>query len=513
MADPPKDEPLLALDDIQGNAIPGFLKDHQHFIFFSITEVSSAKAYLTKMNSRLSTASEVLLAHAAWKKMRERLGHDPEAAHYVFLNIAFSAEGLRKMTSTAEVEEFEDVAFKKGLKERSGYIGDPGTKAEPGHISRWVIGGTSNPVDGVFIMASDDLQWLLDEAKKLTAEVSSHGMKIVYLDRGDVTKAPKPGHEQFGFKDGISQPAIRGRWPKYPWDFVSPRTFPADKAFDTVRADFSEPGKRLIWPGHFIFGYGRQKPDDPRIYDSADQPKGPAWSTNGSLVVYRRLRQNTGDFWRFVEDTVKSLAKKYPKSSPDKQRFAALLIGRWAPGTPLVRSPDKDMAITDDGLNYFSYAQKQTPPLPGDSAPNSADPDGLLCPLGAHIRKVNPRDQTTDQGFAERTPPRSILRRGITYEATSDDKGLIFVAYQSSVVNQFEFLMNQWVNKPNAPRNHSGQDPILTQRRGRVFYLTIENAVEEISIPSAFVIPTGGEYLFSPSIAFFKKTLAQSDKK
>jgi hypothetical protein len=210
---------------------------------------------------------------------------------------------------------------------------------------------------------------------------------------------------------------------------------------------------------------------------------------------------------------VKSLARKYPKSAPDKQRFAALLIGRWASGTPLVRSPDKDMAITDDGLNYFSYAQKQTPPLPGDSAPNSADPDGLLCPLGAHIRKVNPRDQTTDQGFAERTPPRSILRRGITYEAKSDDKGLIFVAYQSSIVNQFEFLLNQWVNKPNAPRNHSGHDPILTQRRGRILYLTIESNVEEISIPSAFVIPTGGEYLFSPSIAFFKKTLAQSDKK
>jgi len=80
-------------------------------------------------------------------------------------------------------------------------------------------------------------------------------------------------------------------------------------------------------------------------------------------------------------------------------------------------------------------------------------------------------------------------------------------------VDQFEFLMKQWINKPNTPRDHAGRDPILAQGRGRVFYLPIDKKVQEISVPAAFVVPTGGEYFFSPSIAFFKKTLDVPAKK
>jgi Dyp-type peroxidase family len=338
-------------------------------------------------------------------------------------------------------------------------------------------------------------------------------MKVEHKDRGDVATAPKAGHEHFGFKDDISHPTIRGRWPKAPYDFFAPRTLPAGKGFDALRADFAAPGSRLVWPGHFIFGYGRQSPDDPRIYDSANQPKGPIWAKNGSLMVYRRLRQHPDVFWRFVGDTALALAKTNPKSAPNKDRLAALLIGRWASGTPVARSADKDIGITGDALNYFSYADKQAPALPGDTAPQAADPDGLLCPLGAHIRKVNPRDQTTDLGISERTPPRSILRRGITYATKEGDKGLLFVAYQSSIVDQFEFLMRQWVNKPDTPRSMAGHDPILAQGRGRVFHLPIDGKMKEIAITKTFVEATGGEYFFSPSIDFFKNQLARAAKK
>jgi Dyp-type peroxidase family len=513
MSKAPKDEPQLALDQIQGNVIPGFLKNHQHFHFFSITDAAAARTCLGKLHSSLSTAAQVLEAHRVWKAKRAKLGHEPEPERVAFRNLALSAAGLRKLTSNAEVDQFADVAFKLGLLERSSFIGDPGEKAEPGHASGWVVGSPANPVDGVLIMASDHLAWLLEEAKKLTAEFSSKGMKILHEDRGDVNAAPQAGHEQFGFKDGISHPSIRGRWPTAPYDFVSPRTLPMDKSFDTVRADFAEPGRRLIWPGHFLFGYGRQKGDDTRTYDSADRPKGPGWAKDGSLMVYRRLRQNPDEFSRFVEATAKALAAKYPGSAPDKDRLAALLVGRWPTGTPVARSPDKDIGLSGDALNYFLYADKATPALPGDKAPNPADPEGHFCPLGAHIRKVNPRDQATDLGFAERTPPRSLLRRGITYAAKSGDKGLIFVAYQSSIVDQFEFLMRNWINKPNTPRDHAGHDPILAQGAGRYFYLPIGKEPEKIPVTGAFVVPTGGEYFFSPSMNFFKTTLTASAKK
>ncbi|MDP2334502.1 MAG: Dyp-type peroxidase [Reyranella sp.] len=513
MSTPPKDEPLLELDEIQGNVVPGFKKNHQHFVFFSISDAAAARTCLSKLHERLSSAAEVFEAHLAWKRLKARLGRDPDAAQFLFVNIALSASGLGTLIGKADVDTFADTAFKIGQAERSTFIGDPAAKTDPGHAAGWLVGGPKHPVDGVLILASDDLPWLEDESKKLETEFAAGGMKIEHKDRGDVGTAPRAGHEHFGFKDDISHPAMRGRWPKAPYDFLAPRTLPADKAFDPLRADFAAPGNRLVWPGHFIFGYGRQNPDDPRIYEPANEPKGPTWARNGSLMVYRRLRQHPDVFWRFVEDTASVLAKTNPKSAPDKNRLAALLIGRWPSGTPVARSADKDIGITGDALNYFSYADKQVPPLPGDAAPQAADPDGLLCPLGAHIRKVNPRDQATDLGISERTPPRSILRRGITYATREGDKGLLFVAYQSSITDQFEFLMRQWVNKPDTPRNMAGQDPILAQGRGRVFHLPIDGKMKEIAITKTFVEATGGEYFFSPSIGFFRKQLARAAKK
>ena len=510
MAPPPKDEPLLDLDEIQGNVLPGFRKNHQHFVFFSINDAAAARAWLSKLYTRLSSAAIVLDAHRVWKRMKEQRGAEPDAVHFLLLNIALSASGLAKVTSKAEVDEFEDLAFTTGQSKRSRMIGDPDSEKQLGHAANWLVGGPKHAVDGVLILASDDLTWLEGEQKKLAAELSAQGMKIEHEDRGDVFAAPTPGHEQFGFKDLISSPAVRGRWPTDPYDFVTARTLPSGAAFDSLRADFAAPGNRLIWPGHVIFGYGRQAALDPRTYDAANQPKGPVWAKNGSFMVYRRLRQHSDVFWGFVEDAAKRLAETYPKSAPDKDRLAALLIGRWKTGTPLVRSPDKDIGITGGGLNYFSYDRKQEPALPGDTAAEAADPDGVLCPVGAHIRKVNPRDQTTDLGISEHTP--AILRRGITYTATDSDKGLLFVAYQSSIVEQFELLMQRWMNKQRVPRPHAGCDPILSQSPGRVFYLPIDGKVEKIAISKTFVEPTGGEYFFAPSIGFFKNILGGSAK-
>jgi Dyp-type peroxidase family len=510
----PKDEPPLALDQIQGNVIPGFLKNHQHFHFFSIVDAVVAKAFLARWHVNLSTSAQVLRSHAEWKAKRAKLGREPDAEKVALRNIALSAAALVKLTSKGEVEQFDDKGFKQGLAKRSGFIGDPNkNESESGHRSGWVVGGPSKPVDGVLILASDHLAHLEAEGQKLSADFAANGIKVVHVDVGNVNAAPHPGHEQFGFKDGISHPAVRGRWPAAPYDVISPRTIPADKTFDQIRADFAEPGRRLVWPGHFVFGYGRQKGNDSRTYDDANRPAGPGWANNGSLLVYRRLRQDADAFAKFVANTAKALAKKYPKTAPDKDRFAALLVGRWPSGTPIMRSPDKDIGLTGDSANYFQFADKQTPALPGDKAPNPGDPDGQICPLAAHIRKVNPRDQTTDVGVADRTPTRYLLRRGITYSTGAKDKGLIFVAYQSSIDDQFEFLMGAWVNQAEAPRAHAGHDPILSLGPDRYFNLPIGKTPEKITLKEKFVIPTGGEYMFSPSIDFFSTTLAGTAKK
>lgn len=90
---------------------------------------------------------------------------------------------------------------------------------------------------------------------------------------------------------------------------------------------------------------------------------------------------------------------------------AAKMVGRWRSGCPVELSPDRDdLEIAADPLrnNDFSY---------GD------DPRGVRTPLGAHVRRVNPRDTLDGTGRLHR-----ILRRGAAYgpmlpEGVLDDDG------------------------------------------------------------------------------------------
>ena len=162
-------------------------------------------------------------------------------------------------------------------------------------------------------MASDHLAFLNGETKKIEAEATAQGMRILHRDLGSVASAPEHGHEHFGFKDGISQPSIRGRRPMAPYDFVSERTLSADKALDTLRATFAEPGGRLIWPGHFLFGYGRQKADEPQTYNARDQATGPAWAKNGSCRVSEAAAESQG-----VLAVCRGHGKATPKEIPQR---------------------------------------------------------------------------------------------------------------------------------------------------------------------------------------------------
>jgi hypothetical protein len=46
---------------------------------------------------------------------------------------------------------------------------------------------------------------------------------------------------------------------------------------------------------------------------------------------------------------------------------------------------------------------------------------------------------------------REFRRRGIPYDDNPSDRGLIFVSYQSSIQNQFEFVSQQWANREDLP--------------------------------------------------------------
>ena len=142
------------------------------------------------------------------------------------------------------------------------------------------------------------------------------------------------------------------------------------------------------------------------------------------------------------------------------------------------------------------------------------DGDGQRCPLPGHIRKVNPRDEATDIGQGARTLRRRIIRRGVTYGPSyatdpAADRGLLFLCYQGSIADQFEFLWRVWANKPDTPRGGAGFDPIISQnpRGGRWLHFVQGDRRAAMKITERFIFSTGGAYLFAPSISAIRDTL------
>lgn len=514
-------EPLLAVDEIQGNIITGFNKDHQAFLFLQIVDVDAAKRWLSFVADAVATTREVLAHNRLFRALRARRGDEPTGLVATWMNLAVSAEGLRKLTSAAEVESFRDEGFRLGLAERAGDLGD---ELPP---NRWVIGGPQSSADVLLIVASDDSRLLDDQITIYKARLGTSGLQLIFEQRGSVLPAPLKGHEHFGFRDGISQPGIRGRVSLAARDFVTPRF--VDPA-DPRAAVLGKPGQPLIWPGQFVFGYPGQDPQDP-IASGRTQQLGPDWAVNGSYLVVRRLVQDVGGFWAFMRLEAARLAALPDFAGMDPIKLASLLVGRWPSGAPIMRTPDHD----DSQLgmdNAFGFAHASTPiPVtqgPADTLPQApADPDGRRCPFAAHIRKVNPRDVVTEQGGANDTLTRLMLRRGIPFgpavfdplhasaEELAVERGLLFASYQSSIVSQFEFVMKTWANDPNKP-DRGGHDPIIGQsvdfggvRDRRADLPGANGAAEPIRFLTEFVRPTGGGYFFSPSISAIKQVLAK----
>jgi deferrochelatase/peroxidase EfeB len=180
-------------------------------------------------------------------------------------------------------------------------------------------------------------------------------------------------------------------------------------------------------------------------------------------------------------------------NTPDQQELlAAKLMGRWRSGAPLVLCPDRDDPALGGDLqrtNDFLY--------------KDVDPHGYRCPVGAHIRRMNPRDT------AENMQRRKMIRRGGTYgpplpEGAPDDgveRGIAAFIGCSSLIRQFEFAMNVWVNDPKFKDLDNERDPIVGAHDG-TFDMTIPKRPirKRLRGLPAFTTIRGGAYFFLPGI-------------
>lgn len=528
-------EPELEVNQIQGNILAGFNKDNQTLIFLDIHDRKKFKLWLRAITPFVATTEEVLQFNRLFKLIRSRRKVESRAVLSTWMNIAFSFQGLKKLDD--EASKFRDEAFKAGLAKRSRSLDDPSEGV--GSQKKWLIGGEDNEADLLLILASDSIEemalavrrvesWIYEGAE-LNGEVVPSGAAVIFKQRGATLPSPLTGHEHFGFLDGVSQPGIRGTVGEIK-ELITPRQNPADP-------NQGKPGQDRLWPGEFVFGYPGQ---DPKDADKKGELKneGPSWSKNGSFLVFRRLRQDVDGFHEFLESEGDRL-----KLGPEL--FGAKCVGRWASGAPIERATKADnlkMSRDDCANNAFDFQEATAPktPKPGsgqcaDNFPKSLaqeDKDGLVCPFAGHIRKAYPRDDKSSDPKKEPFPNEAdtethrLLRRGIPFGDPFDptvipddgNRGLLFLSYQTSIENQFEFVIKNWVNNPDFKDPGSGHDPILGQsdkkgNRERFFSIKLANGEKQtIRLEKDWVIPTGGGYFFSPSIRALEVLSGEPDE-
>jgi Dyp-type peroxidase family len=520
-------EPALDVDEIQGNVLGGFNTDYQLVWTFACAETAALRAALLAILPDISSLREVEGRRRQRRAEMRATGREAAPSRELRACIGISFAGLERLQGDAA--EFKDPVFKRGLNlEAARHLGDPQEPGHRGNALAWRVGGGGPAPDAILILGCDHRKPIDERRAELEALFARLGVRTLTCDLGanPATFSTEAyvwpsGIEHFGFKDGIAQPAVRGRLED--GTFLAPRTLAEPSEPSEIA--YALPGKALIWPGAFVVGYPVQNQALPALSSPA-WPLGPSgiaplWARNGSFLVFRRLAQDVPLFNLFLAREC-ARNNQDPAATPlTPETLGALIVGRWRSGAPLMRSPEHDspsLGHASGANDAFAY-ESPIPVSDGFPAPPS-DPSGIVCPFSAHVRKVNPRDATTDKGGPADTLHRRILRRGIPYGeplpigATADSKngerGLLFLAFMTSIGDQFELVANDWMNSPINPAPvATGFDMLLGQnpQDGRIRTASIPREGVTFTVSNAgssspdWVFPTGGGYFFTPSLS------------
>jgi Dyp-type peroxidase family len=371
------------------------------------------------------------------------------------INLALSFQGLMALgVPQASLDSFPEE-FRAGMAARAAILGDDGESA-PEHWDAPLGGGQLHVALILASRSAEELTTAITTAQQALRELPA----VVVLSRIDVGILPS-GREHFGYRDGIDEPLIEGSGsPGYPGQG------PAIKA------------------GEFLLGYLDEQGELPPM------PEPEVLGRNGTYLAFRKFHQQVADFRRFLAES--------GSTEDERALVAAKVLGRWPSGAPLMLAPEHDdpeLGADPQRNNNFRYFD--------------ADPQGLICPLGAHIRRVNPRDALKGTISSDVNRHR-ILRRGTTYgpmlpEGVLDDdgasRGIIFIFMGASLTRQFEFVTSQWINDGNFVGLDEEKDALVGNNDGTGTFTIPQRPIRRrLTGLHRFVVTRGGEYCFLPSI-------------
>ncbi len=448
--------PRIDLGDLQGDILRAYgnAYDHTSYAFVHIgCAPEQGRAWFAGLLDHVTTAEP-------WK----------EGKPLTTLNVAVTANGLKALGVSKDVVDTFSSEFRAGMAKRAKDLGDVGP-SDPAGWEKWLGTGDAHVLLTINAQEKEDHVRALGKMK--AAMQDAGGIKVVYQED---TALLKGAREHFGYADGFAQPAVEG--------------------FSDAKARgggvLEKDGRwRALAPGEFVLGYADEDSrDDPkhRLPAAPADPLG----KSGTYMVWRKLYQDVALWRRVLADA----AKLY--TGGDEQKLAAKVVGRWEDGTPLVTHPDKpdpDFDPAKRGANDFRYNE---------------DLDGRRCPVGAHIRRSNPRDAL---GFETALTFRHrMIRRGMPYgdplpsgvaKDDGTDRGLVFVSFQASIARQFEAVQIQWLNDGNIFGLGHDTDFLLGSVDGVAGRkMTIQGDPPFFLAPQeTFVKTRGGEYLYVPGMS------------
>jgi len=489
------DKPPLELEDIQGlvRFAHGRLSESA-FLLLSIKNTEAAASWLASAPVTTARPSSPL----------------PTSA----LQVAFTAQGLAALQVPENIRQHFSEEFTAGMsgdENRSRRLGDTGTN----HPGNWHWGEDGNSIH-LLLMAYT----LPGELTGYLRQLCNHSFAQAFVVHHNLRAKFTGPQEPFGFVDGISQPTVD-------WQ----QTLSSDRH---ERDSYSN---RLAL-GEVLLGYPNEYglyTDRPLVADTVpgahalpvatDQPALRDLGRNGSYLVLRQLAQDVTGFWQFVE-------REAGSDTAAKEQLAAHMVGRQRDGKALVNVSSRPIAGIDawQQNNHFTFDD---------------DPQGLQCPVGAHIRRANPR--TGDYppgssgplkrlqrtlGFGRRHPNddviasarfHRIVRRGRVYGSTltpeqalrhpplkkaREERGLHFVCLGANISRQFEFIQSAWMMSARFAALSKESDPLLGNREP----LTSGQITDQFSEPQdgrparriqglpQFVSVRGGAYFFLPGL-------------
>jgi deferrochelatase/peroxidase EfeB len=413
----------IDLTDVQGNVVRGYglSFDCARHLAVGVGDAAAARAFIGALVDGTRDGGVEVTSAEEW-----------DDKPLSCMNVGITWQGLQKLGVAAEVLAEFPPAFQQGPAlraetpdgdfKRSVGLGDVGPSA-PEH---WIMGGTATPAVHLVLSAYARSEKRLDDVTAaLRAALADHG--LTELSHHDARGLPG-GRVHFGYRDGIAQPRIAGA---------------PGKQMTDMQPDM--PAGDLLLGKDYENAFGGNY--------AGDLPS--PLADNATYGAFRILRQDVAAFEELLERWGEAAAM-------DPEVVAAKLMGRWRNGVPLVLSPDTpapDRPVHDGSLNAFDYA-------PGPDHPTFYDDtEGLRCPVGAHVRRLNPRGSLV----MGKPHSRRLVRRGMPYGPELEtgkpddgvDRGLVGYFLCADLEMQWEFIQRAWVHEDLATHGIRGtREPV-----------------------------------------------------